>query len=350
MRRRRGQLLLGAVLCDYLNDNSACRAASSALAWMTPSRPDFGPIPMRIATIVSTWCLAAATACASNPAARRATLIADSDRTAKEAVAAESRIDVAKIPARSLAVLPFTVSEHDTLLTPLGFGIADLLSTDLAVSQRLKLVDRLWIGAVLRELKLVDEGVIDPRGGPRVGRIIGARQLLIGSIAAGPSGTVRLQARILDAVSGTVEDSVTADAPTSRIIDAEKSLALLLFERLGVTLTPAQRVAVEHRQTMQLTALVAFGRGVEADTRGDATGALAAFAEAARLDASFTVARAHAASPSNAANRASGVQRVLSLTTQALNQPAGGQVSEAGDAALSSSLTVPIVVTVRVTP
>jgi len=328
----------------------ACSGASSALGWSFPPRQEPGPNPMRIVTIVSACCLAAATACASNPAARRAVLIADADRSAKEAVAAESRLDVAKIPARSLAVLPFTVSEHDTLLTPLGFGMADLLSTDLAVSERLILMDRLKIGAVLRELKLVDEGVTDPRGGPRAGRLIGARRLLTGSIAAGPAGTVRLQARIIDVIGGTVEELVSAEAPVSRIIDAEKSLALLLFERLGVTLTPAQRVAVEQQQTTQLAALVAFGRGAEADVRGDAVGATAAFAEAARLDASFTVARAHVASPSTSVARASGVQRVLSLTTQALNQPAAGQASEAGDAALAASLSVPVVITVRVNP
>ena len=39
---------------------------------------------------------------------------------------------------------------------------------------------------------------------------------------------MRLQARI-DAIGGTVEDLVTAEA-LSRIIDAEKSLALLLFD------------------------------------------------------------------------------------------------------------------------
>jgi len=305
---------------------------------------------MRTVKIVSTWSLAVATACASNPAARRAVLIADADRTAKEAVAAEKKLDVAKIPARSLAVLPFTVSEHDTLLTPLGFGLAELLSTDLTVVPQLKVVDRLWIGAVLRELKLVDEGVIDPVGGPRVGRIIGARQLLIGSIAAGPAGTARIKARLIDVIGGTVEDLASAEAPMSRLVDAEKSLALLLFDRLGVTLTPAQRVAVEQRQTLQLAALVAFGRGAEADVRGDAAGAMAAFAEASRLDASFTAARAHVASPSTSVARATGVQRVISLTSQALNQPAGARVSEAGDAALSASLSVPVVVNVRVIP
>src|SRR6185369_1412316 len=99
-------------------------------------RPDAGTStrpPMRTVTVVSTWCLAVATvatACASNPAARRALVIADADRDAREAVAAERRLDVAKIPARSLAVLPFTVAERDTLLTPLGFGLAESWSTD----------------------------------------------------------------------------------------------------------------------------------------------------------------------------------------------------------------------------
>jgi TolB-like protein len=291
-----------------------------------------------------------ATGCASNPAARRATLIADADRAAKEAVAAESQLDVAKIPARSLAVLPFTVSEHDTLLTPLGFGLAEFLSTDLAVSNRLVVVDRLRLGAILRELKLVEEGVTDPHGAPRVGRLIGARRLLMGSIVAGPGDNVRLQARIVDVTAGTVEDAVTGQVPLSRIIDAEKSLALALFERLGVTLTPAQRVAVEQRQTTQLAALVAFGRGTEADARGDVTGGISAFAEAARLDASFTAARAHVASPASTVARASGVQRVVSMTSQAINQPAAAQASEAADAALSSSLSVPVVITVRVSP
>ena len=307
-------------------------------------------LPMRIIRIGSLWCLAVATACASNPAARRALVIADADRTAKEAVAAERQLDVAKIPARSLAVLPFTVSEHDTLLTPLSYGLAELLSTDFAISKQLIVVDRLRIGAILRELKLVDEGVTDPRGGPRVGRLIGARRLMIGSISTSSPGTLRLQARIVDVVAGTIDDQVTAEAPVSQVIDAEKSLAFLLFARLGVTLTPAQRVAIEQRQTTQLAALVAFGRGAEADARGDAVGALTAFTEASRLDASFTTARAHAASPSTSENRSSGAQRVVSLTSQALNQPAGARPSEAGDAALSSSLSVPVVITVRVVP
>src|SRR5204863_174871 len=79
-------------------------------------------------------------------------------------------------------VLPFTVAGRDTLLTPLGFGLAELLVTDLSVSSQLQMLDRLRIDAILRELALVDSGVTDPRAAPRVGRLMGARRLLIGSV------------------------------------------------------------------------------------------------------------------------------------------------------------------------
>jgi TolB-like protein len=302
--------------------------------------------------VVATGCLVALTACASTPLKRTTSLITDADQQAKQAIASENKIDAAKIPARSFAVTPFSVAQRDTLLTPLGFGLADLLSTDLARSPQLRLVERLHTDAILRELNLVDEGVTDPRGAPRIGKLVGARRILIGSIMSAGRGTVRLQARVVDVISGTVQELATADAPVERIIDAEKELAVLLFERLGITLTPAQRVLVEQRQTTQLAALVAYGRGVDAEARGDAVAALAAYEDAARIDVAFTAARTQAtgAAPAAQQSRTSAVQRVMALSTQALNQPITTQVPEAVDAPLTTSLTVALLLVIRVTP
>ena len=191
-----------------------------------------------------------------------------------------------------------------------------------------------------------------PNTAPRAGRIIGARRILVGTVSTTPGGAVRLEARVVDVSTSTVQDLVSAEAPLARIIDAEKALALLLLERLGISITPAERARIELRQTTQLTALVAFGRGVEAQARGDAAGAMAGFEDATRLDASFTAARANLAGvpgSSVSTSRTSGVQRVLDLSTQALNTSVG-RVSEAADAPLAASLTIPIIFTVRVTP
>lgn len=290
-------------------------------------------------------------ACATNPAVRRAAVIADADKAAKAALARENALDPARIPARTFAVLPFTVDSRDTLTGPLAFGLADLLAGDLTRSPELKLVERTRTEAMLRELALVDEGVTDPRQAPRVGRLVGARRLLLGTASRSGPGTLRLQARVVDVIAGTVQEVVTAEAPMDRVLEAEKQLALLLFERMGVVLTPAQRAQVEQRQTTKLSALVAYGRGIEAEARGDAVGATSAFDEASRLDAAFTAARMQAtASAPAASQRASGVTRVLDLATAAVNAPVVAKLPEAIDAPLAASPVLSLIFVIQVTP
>lgn len=298
------------------------------------------------------------TACASNPALRRAALISNADLSAKAALENETKLDASKIPARSFAVLPFTVATTDTLLKPLGFGLADLLMNDLGKSPELRLVERLQTSAMMRELKLVDDGLVDPRTAPRVGRLVGARRLLIGDASFAPGGNVVLSARVVDVISGTVQQLVTAQAPLDRVFDAEKALALQLFERLGITLTPAQRAKVEQRQSVQLAALVAYGRGVQAEARGDAAGATAAFEDALRIDPGFSAARtqvAVATPVTAAAQRASSVARVLDLSAQAINAPlvnapVAAKPPEAVDAPLANGSVLPLVIVIRVNP
>jgi TolB-like protein len=315
------------------------------------------PVTRRVTRAAAFALLCSSAACATNPGTRRATAIADADRAAKAALESENKLDAGKIPARTLAVLPFTVPPGDTLLKPLGFGLADLLMGDLSKSPELRLVERLQTNAMLRELNLVDEGLADPRQAPRVGRLVGARRLLIGDAARGAGVTVRLSARVVDVIAGTVQDLVSAEAPIDRIIDAEKALALLVFERLGITLTPAQRQRVEQRQTVQLAALVAYGRGVQAEAKGDAAGATAAFEDAARLDAAFMATRTPvaAAPAASSSQRASSLARVLDVTTQAVNAPivnapVANKPPEAVDAPLASGSVLSLLLTIRVTP
>ena len=296
-------------------------------------------------------------ACATNPVLRRATVIADADRAAKAALANEAKIDPAKIPPRTFAVVPFTVAARDTILRPLGFGLADLLISDLAKSPALRLVERTQTDAMLRELSLADEGLVDPKQAPRVGRLVGARRILVGDARMAAKGGVQLDARVVDVISGTVEELVTAETPLDRVIDAEKELALRIFERLGITLTPAQRLSVEQRQSTQLAALVAYGRGMEAEAKGDAAGAIAAFEEASRLDAAFSAARSQASaapasssSSSSSKSSVSSAMRVADLAAQAVNAPVAVKLPEAVDAPLASGSMIPIIFIIRVLP
>jgi len=289
-----------------------------------------------------------ATACASAPINRQAAAITNADRDAKRALDRESQIDPAKIPARAIGVLPFTVDQGDTLLQPLGFAMAEFLTTDLSRSSELQIVDRLRTDAIMRELNLVDRGTVDPRTAPRVGKLVGARRLLIGDMHAEPGGSVRIDARIVDVLAGTVQNLVSATAPVDRAIDAEKALALRVFDELGITLTPAQRIAVEQKQTTNVAATVAFGKGLEAEAHGDAAAAAAHFEEAARQDVAFNAARTQlAGNSSSTSERSRGTQRVLELTASAINAPVVTKPPEAADVALASQVLT-LLITVRV--
>jgi TolB-like protein len=287
-------------------------------------------------------------ACATMPIDRRAGAISAADRDAKRAVALEAQIDPARIPARAIGVLPFAVVTTDTLLQPLGYAMAEFLTTDLSRSTELQLVDRLRTEAILRELDMVDKGVVDPRGAPRVGKLVGARRLLIGDLHTIPGGNVQIDARIVDVIAGTVQNLVSASAPLDRVIDAEKILALRVFEELGVTLTPAQRIAVEQRQTTNLAATLAFGKGLDAEAHGDVGAAMASFEEASRRDAAFVAARgALASNTGSSSQRSSGAQRVLALSAQAINAPVTTKLPEAADVALATQVLT-LLLTVRI--
>ena len=190
----------------------------------------------------------------------------------------------------TLGVTPFRLSTSDARLTALGYALADLLVTDLSRSSQLQLVERSRLGEVLRELDLTKSGRVDSTSAPRVGQLLKARRLVLGTIDTMPNGELRLSARIADVESGVLEQAVDARAPLADVLAAEKAVAFRLFDALGVTLTPAERARIESRPATNLASLSAYGRGVQAELAGDRRRALDEFERALRITPAFDAA------------------------------------------------------------
>ena len=106
-----------------------------------------------------------------------------------------------------VAVLPLTFSGADTSLKPLERGLAELLTTDLARSSRLTVVERLRLQAVLDEMKLQSSGATDSSGNVRAGKILQAGRLdatAIGVMFPAAHGAPRFSAIIAVLVGGTL--------------------------------------------------------------------------------------------------------------------------------------------------
>lgn len=191
---------------------------------------------------------------------------------------------------QTVGVAPFRMGAAEPTLSALSYALADLLTTDLARSSQLQLVERTRLGEVLRELDLAKSGRVDSATAPRVGQLLRARRLLLGSLDTLLQGELRLSVRIADVESGVVDQALDARAPVSDVLAAEKAVAFRMFDALGVTLTPAERALVELRPTTSVAALAAYGKGVEAELQGDPKRAADEFRRAATVDPAFRAA------------------------------------------------------------
>jgi len=319
-------------------------------------------IPARFRPFRPLLLLGVAAGCATATGGARSAEIAAAERAAREAVARERALDASTLAPRSVSVVPFQFAGADSALDPLGYALADLLLTDLAQSRQLVVVERLRLDAVLRETQLVAAGAIQGANAPRIGRIVGARRLVLGRVSQRPQSQLALDLSVVDAQSGALAPLPPATARTADIIDAEKALVFRLFAQLGVTLSPAERAAIEQRPTRNLAALLAYGRAVRYEVFGDYAAAAREYADAQRRDPGFRQAEtrrqaavrlaAPAVQSASVSTSSSSMTRVGAATTDRINgvftTPIGGfaRPGAAGDPTfLSSTSTIFVTIT-----
>ncbi|GIV18213.1 MAG: hypothetical protein KatS3mg022_3648 [Armatimonadota bacterium] len=85
----------------------------------------------------------------------------------------------------------------------IGQQIAEILGTDLAKSDQITLVERSQLGQALRELRLQHAGLTEPSQAKRVGKLIGADAIIVGSFYVRANQIV-INARVVDVHSGKV--------------------------------------------------------------------------------------------------------------------------------------------------
>lgn len=96
-----------------------------------------------------------------------------------------------------------------------GRFVADTLLTDLAQSPKLNLVERSEIGKALTELKLQSTGLTEPQQIRKIGRLIGADRLIVGSYLV-RDNQLLINARLLDVHTGRVVPGGAANVTGAR--------------------------------------------------------------------------------------------------------------------------------------
>jgi TolB-like protein len=149
---------------------------------------------------------------------------------------------VAAAPERpTVAVLYFDYSGKDAELGVLRKGLAQMLISDLSAIDGVRLVERDRLEEILAELKLGQSGKIDPASAAKVGKLLGARYMVLGGYFD-LMETLRADARVVEVETGKVVQSIGASGKPQDFLGVEQKLSVELAKILvskAVTGAPA---------------------------------------------------------------------------------------------------------------
>ncbi|MBN2797650.1 MAG: hypothetical protein JXX28_00735 [Deltaproteobacteria bacterium] len=137
--------------------------------------------------------------------------------------------------ADTLGVLYFA-DGGDASVAPLKVGLAQMLITDIHDTPGLQVVERARLQEVLDELELGHAGVADAGTAAQLGKVLGARWLLLGTTMQF-MGTLQINAHLVDVETAAILDSVEVHGPSASFFELEDQLALrvqaMVAPRLG---------------------------------------------------------------------------------------------------------------------
>ncbi|HXF94602.1 MAG TPA: CsgG/HfaB family protein, partial [Gemmatimonadales bacterium] len=208
---------------------------------------------------------------------------------ARQALAREVELAGQPPEPGTLAVLPVTIA-GDTAFGALSRGLAELITTDLAVLRSIRLLERVHLGALAAEMRLAETGRVDPATAARMGRLLRAEGMVQGvATIRSERAPVRLELSVI-AGDGTVRPGPQVAGPFRELLDLQKQLVLGLGPSLGIEITQAERERILRQGPRNLAAFLAYSQGLEALDRGDYGAAAARFREAVRADPHFAAA------------------------------------------------------------
>lgn len=225
---------------------------------------------------------------------RRAELRAE----VRAALAREQELSQQAPPPATVAVFPFLYDGSDPAWEPLALALPEMLATDLSVTGRLQVLERVRIQALIDEIVLGLSGRVAEETAARAGRLLGSRNVVQGRFRVDGGTRIGLDAAVVEVgLPGQVEvDPLSDQDAIEQLFALEKRIALSLHEEMGIQLTPAERARINERQTESVQALLELGRGIAAENAGDFPQARQHYQAAVDIDPGFALARNRAQS------------------------------------------------------
>ncbi|NNF57736.1 MAG: tetratricopeptide repeat protein [Rhodothermaceae bacterium] len=236
-------------------------------------------------------------------------------------VAAEDSLTAEGV-TEAIAVFPLTYQGQDSLYRPLGRGLSEMLTVDLASVEGLRVVERLRLQTLLDELALTQNAAFDAETVPRLGRLLRSGRV-VGGVLDVQNEQLRTDVALWDWPSEPLPGLSSRQAGLAELFALEKEIVFDLLVQLGIELAPAEREALARVPTRDLQAFLAYSRGLLEEDAGRFVEAAAFYSQAVRLDPGFAEAAQKNQEAQAMAEVAGGVDMALAAPRRSARPPGG---------------------------
>ena len=208
-------------------------------------------------------------------------------------VVREDSVTTGEASPRTVAVFPFAYLGSEPRFEPLGRGLGEMVTVDLAGLRALQVVERARLQTLLDELALSESEAFDQASAPRVGRLLRAGRVIGGQFDVSEN-TLRIDAALWAWEAEPLPELATRADALDRLFALKREVVLALVEELGVPLTAEERAHLDEVPTRNLQAFLSYARGLQEQDAGRFDAAAAQFRQATKLDPGFTQAAVRA--------------------------------------------------------
>ncbi len=201
--------------------------------------------------------------------------------------------DVAK---PTVAVMYFTNSAlmGNADYAPLSKGMAEVLITELSRNSTIRVVERDRLQQLLEEQDLSASGRVDAETAVRVGKILGARHMLLGTFIIDPRENMRIDVRAVNTETSEVEYVETVEGKADKLIGLISQLGTKINAGLKLPPRPADASKFSDsggKNPNQFRAMLLLSRAIEEQDRKNVPEAVALYKQAIEANPDFDRAR-----------------------------------------------------------
>jgi len=256
--------------------------------------------------------------------------IAHSHKAAVKALAEEKKLAALKPDSNTVAVCYYQDLSPDKSLRAFQKGLASMVTTDLSKIKSVKVIERVRLQALLEEMKLGQTGIVDPKTAPRVGKLLGAENIVVGNLS---SGSIKSVTTLASSGKGNIKGSASASVDKDKFFELPTIIARDTAKILGITLSGEESRSIGVPHTKVYNAMIYYGSALDALDSGKWKEAKDFFNMALKEDPLFILAQKGADSCPGAGSPGVGAVSGMSGAQLSAVSEAGLSVSEASQAA-----------------